>query len=89
MSVCRQVISKLRAFREKWLASASPELFAITLDISKCYDSIDSKVLLDMFKNSKCVEESYLINRYTLLTRNKRPLARDTQSKGRSALRIT
>ena len=53
----------------------------MTLDISKCYDSINANILLEWFKDSSLIDDTYLLNRYVLLQRNKRPLMSEPADK--------
>ena len=57
-----------------WEGVQKPEIFCMTLDITKCYDSIDQQKLLKMFKENELIDNQYLSNRYLLLTRNRRAL---------------
>lgn len=46
----RQVAQRYDAFIEKWRANGHPPLSFFTLDIKKCYDSINPEKLLQIIK---------------------------------------
>ena len=42
-----QIFQKYQKFLFQWKALGSPKLYFVTMDIKKCYDSIDTKKLLE------------------------------------------
>lgn len=42
-----QIFDRYSKFLTKWKAIGSPKLYFVTMDIKKCYDSIDTKKLLE------------------------------------------
>ena len=52
----------------------SPVLKYFTLDIRKCYDSIDTSLLLKIIEYTPLIEDLYMIIKYNRLYRNKKPL---------------
>lgn len=65
---------KYDAFVEKWRKDGCPQLKYFTLDIHKCYDSIDTSKLLRFIEESPHIDDQYLIIKYNRLYRNKKPL---------------
>jgi hypothetical protein len=59
---------------EIWKNEGCPKLAYFTLDIKKCYDSIDTNKLLSIIKSTHFIKNFYLIKKYSRLYRNKRPL---------------
>ena len=70
----RQIMKKYDTFIENWRKMDCPPLKYFTLDIKKCYDSIDTSLLLKMIEQTKLIEDLYLIFKYNRLYRNKKPL---------------
>ena len=58
----------------KWRNMGCPPLKYFTLDIKKCYDSIDTSELLKMLEDTRLIEDLYLIFKYNRLYRNKKPI---------------
>lgn len=50
----------------------SPPLKYFTVDIHKCYDSIDTSKLLRMIEESPLIDDLYLVIKYNRLYRNKK-----------------
>lgn len=73
----RQIANKYDAFIRKWRQQGEPPLAYFTLDIKKCYDSIDTNRLMTIIKETKFIEDMYLIVRYYRLYRNKKPLTKN------------
>ena len=48
----KQISRKYESFVEKWRANGSQKLVYFTLDIKKCYDSIDTNRLLKIIQNT-------------------------------------
>ena len=47
-----QISRKYESFVEKWRSANKPKLYFLTMDIKKCYDSIDKGKLLTQIENS-------------------------------------
>lgn len=69
-----QLNRKWDSFVEKWRQEGCPDLSYFTLDIHKCYDSIDPIILLQMIHSTELFEDSYLLVKYDRLYRNKKAL---------------
>ncbi|KRX07709.1 hypothetical protein PPERSA_11258 [Pseudocohnilembus persalinus] len=80
-----QIFKKFQNFIQNWTEIGKPQLYVLSLDIQKCYDSIDQQKLLKIFEQTDLIDPSYLINKYILFTRNKRPL--NLQQKGKKDLK--
>jgi telomerase reverse transcriptase len=48
----RQIRKKFDSFIQKWRAEGCPKLAYFTLDIKKCYDSINTHKLLEIIENT-------------------------------------
>jgi len=70
----RQISRKYDSFVENWKKMGSPPLKYFTLDIRKCYDSIDTSLLLKIIEYTPLIEDLYLIIKYNRLYRNKKAL---------------
>lgn len=51
-----------------------PPLKYFTVDIRKCYDSIDTSLLLRFIEESPLIDDLYLVIKYNRLYRNKKAL---------------
>lgn len=69
----------MEKFYHQWNDKKNPELYFITADIKKCYDSINPAKLIEIIEKSPLFEEFYLINRYNTYIRNKKPILSDTK----------
>jgi hypothetical protein len=54
------------------MKEGSPEVFYGTMDIQKCYDSVDLNVLFDLLKKEDIFKDFYLINDFIKIIRNRR-----------------
>ena len=70
----KQISKKYDAFVEKWRQKGCPQLVYFTLDIKKCYDSIDTRKLIKIIQDTPYIEPLYLLVKYLRLYRNKKPL---------------
>ncbi len=70
----RQIKKKFDNFIIKWRNEGCPKLAYFTLDIKKCYDSINTYKLLEIIEKTSFIEHFYFIKKYQRLYRNKRPL---------------
>ncbi len=67
-------MKKYDAFIERWRQSGSYKLKYFTLDIKKCYDSIDTTLLMKIIEKTQFIEDKYFVMKYNRLYRNKKPL---------------
>lgn len=67
-----QIFSRLETFVEKWKKKGKPELFCVSMDISKCYDSVDLEKMFEFIKNENTFKEMYFLNNFFKIIRNKR-----------------
>jgi telomerase reverse transcriptase len=70
----RQIMKKYDTFVDKWRKMGSPPMKYFTLDIHKCYDSINTSLLLKFIEETPYIDDQYVIVKYNRLYRNKRPL---------------
>jgi hypothetical protein len=67
-----QIFAKLEKFAEKWKARGKPFLYCASMDIRKCYDSVNLDKLFEFVKNETTFKEFYLVNNFFKIIRNKR-----------------
>jgi telomerase reverse transcriptase len=70
-----QIMEKYEQFLARWKKNGKPELKYFTLDIKKCYDSINATRLMGYIQKSTFIDDAYYVVRYNRFYRNKRPLA--------------
>jgi len=70
----RQIMKKYDLFVDKWRKMGCPPIKYFTVDIHKCYDSINTSLLLQFIEETPYIDDQYLIVKYNRLYRNKRPL---------------
>ena len=70
----RQISKRYDAYVKKWRDSGSPPLKYFTVDIHKCYDSIDTSKLLRFIEESEHIDDLYLVIKYNRLYRNKKAI---------------
>lgn len=70
----RQISKRYDAYVKKWRDSGSPPLKYFTVDIHKCYDSIDTSRLLKFIEESEHIDDLYLVIKYNRLYRNKKAI---------------
>ncbi|KAM3132400.1 hypothetical protein pb186bvf_015500 [Paramecium bursaria] len=71
----KQVFERLEQFVKLWKTKNYQPVYFLTTDISKCYDSIELDTLMKFLEQSNMFDTSYIINKYLLIQRNKRPLS--------------
>lgn len=65
------IMKKYEAFVEEWTQAGKPELYFVTLDIEKCYDSVDVKKLKELLHKTELLEKDYyLLNCLQLRRKN-------------------
>jgi len=67
-----QIFAKLESFVDKWKARGKPFLYCASMDIKKCYDSVNLDKMFEFIKNDDTIREFYLINNFFKIIRNKR-----------------
>lgn len=67
-----QIFSKLETFVESWRKRGSPQLYVATMDIKKCYDSVNLDKLFEFIQSEPVFQEMYLVNNFFKIIRNKR-----------------
>lgn len=55
-----------------WREKKCPQLYIATMDIRKCYDSVNIDRMIQMIKEEKFFQEIYLIHNFTKVIRSKR-----------------
>lgn len=56
----QQIFEKIDAFSKKWKSIGTPHLYFATMDIKKCYDSVDAKKLLEMLEKTEYLVSLFL-----------------------------
>ena len=67
-----QIFAKLEPFIEQWKSKSRPFLYCASLDIKKCYDSVNLTKMFDFVKTESIFQQIYLINNFFKIIRNKR-----------------
>lgn len=67
-----QIFQKLEVFVDSWRRAGRPELFVATMDIKKCYDSVNLDKLFEFINTEPIFQELYLVNNFFKIIRNKR-----------------
>ena len=67
-----QIMSKLETFVASWRTKGRPPLFAASLDIKKCYDSVNLERLLQLFNEDSSIRQNYFICSFFKFMKNKR-----------------
>ena len=63
------IMKKYEAFAKKWKEAGKPELYFVTMDIEKCYDSVDVKKLSEFLKSTDLLEKEYYVLNCLVLKR--------------------
>ena len=75
-------MKKYEAFVEKWKLAGSPELYFVTMDIEKCYDSVDSRKLCELLRRTDLLDkEYYALSCIVLKRKNNVLMERETLTK--------
>jgi len=65
------IMRRYELFVEKWKQTGKPELYFVTMDIEKCYDSVDSRKLCEFLRRTDLLDrEYYVLGCITLKRRN-------------------
>lgn len=54
-----EIMKKYEEFVNKWKAAGSPELYFVTMDIEKCYDSVDSRKVCELLRRTDLLDKEY------------------------------
>lgn len=65
-------MTKLEDFIKEWKSKNKPKLYAATLDIKKCYDSVNLEKLLKFFNEDQTILQNYFICNFFKFMKNKR-----------------
>jgi len=55
------IMKKYEDFVERWHRAGKPELYFVTMDIEKCYDSVDSWKLKEFLHKTDLLDKEYYI----------------------------
>ncbi|CAD8057352.1 unnamed protein product [Paramecium sonneborni] len=69
-----QIFNRLEEFKKLWIKYQTPQTYFMSMDIHKCYDSIQLEYLLKFIEESNIIQSAYVINKYYLIIRNNRQL---------------
>lgn len=53
------IMKRYEQFVERWKEAHQPELYFVTMDIEKCYDSVDSKKLAEFLRRTELLDREY------------------------------
>jgi telomerase reverse transcriptase len=67
-----QIFQRYADYKKKWEEAGNPQLHYSTMDIKKCYDSVDIGTLFDLLRSEDIFKEFYLITRFHKIIRNRR-----------------
>ena len=62
----------MEEFVAQWKLKKKPKLYCATLDIKKCYDSVNLKKLLEFFTEDTSILQNYFITTFFKYMKNKR-----------------
>ena len=54
-----EIMKKYEEFVNKWKAAGAPELYFVTMDIEKCYDSVDSRKVCELLRRTDLLDKEY------------------------------
>lgn len=67
-----QIFDRYSKFKKTWREDGSPPLFYGTMDIQKCYDSVELDRLYELLKLEDVFQDFYLITNFMKVLRNRR-----------------
>ena len=67
-----QIFDKYAAFKNRWEEQGKPNIFYSTMDIQKCYDSVDLDLLFELLRKENIFHHFYLISEFFKVMRNRR-----------------
>lgn len=76
-----QIFDKYSKFKGNWKSKNKPTLFYGTMDIKKCYDSVELDRLFELLKKEDIFKDFYLISNFIKVIRNRRYAFRKKSSK--------
>ena len=63
------IMKKYEVFVEKWKTVGQPKLYFVTMDIEKCYDSVDREKLASFLKTTQLLSPDFYIMQVQMLKR--------------------
>jgi hypothetical protein len=55
------IMKRYEQFVNKWKAAGQPELYFVTMDIEKCYDSVDARRLCEFLRGTVLIDREYSV----------------------------
>jgi hypothetical protein len=83
-----QIFSKYATYKSNWTNEQKPELFYGTMDIQKCYDSVDLNVLFELLKREDIFKDFYMISDFIKVIRNRRYVFRKKNSQNNEKMKM-
>jgi telomerase reverse transcriptase len=78
-----QIFDRYSTFKQKWADMNKPNIYYSTMDIQKCYDSVDLDLLFDLLKKENIFKNFYLISEFYKVMRNRRYVFRVKKDKSK------
>ena len=75
------IMKKYENFVQRWEKAGKPKLYFATMDIEKCYDSVDSRKLKEFLHKTDLLEKEYYILNCIVLKRKNNVLIDGAQDK--------
>ena len=69
------IMRKYEDFVKRWADAGKPELYFVTMDIEKCYDSVDSKKLKEFLQKTDLLDKEYFMLNCIVLKRKNNVLS--------------
>jgi telomerase reverse transcriptase len=76
-----EIIKKYEEFVQNWKRKGCPELYFVTMDIEKCYDSVGVNKLKELLHKTELLEKDYYLLTALVLKR-KNNVVVDDKEKG-------
>lgn len=67
-----QIFDKYANFKSRWETLMKPQIYYSTMDIQKCYDSVDLDLLFELLRKENLFKNFYLISEFYKVMRNRR-----------------
>lgn len=75
------IMMRYQEFKKKWVEQDKPELYFVSLDIQKCYDSVNVQKLREMLHKTDLLEKDYYLMSCLMLKRKNNILGEVAGSK--------
>jgi hypothetical protein len=76
------IMRRYELFADQWKQASRPELYFVTMDIEKCYDSVDSRKLCEFLRGTALLDREYRVLACLTLRRRNNVLGeRDRQAR--------